>query len=483
MPHYLPLSRVARLVGVSRNTLQAMVKQGHLDTFDGMIELEELLRAFPDIHWQEEGELDHVNEIKERAFGKRLRERVLPDKEVLAERLYELGKEFASAKSLLLHYDQVFDWLCTQLGELADSGGGASAAAVSLKQRLRQQLHAAPQEAERGRALLAQESVMRIISAHVVVQPSGHEFFVEGNDTLLEAALRAGIPLDYGCSNGNCGECKARLLSGQVKKARPYDYVLKGPEKADGTILLCSYTAVSDVVIEAHVAGVDDIPQQTLQARVRNIERLSDEMLAVHLFAPRSQRLRFLAGQQVHLTIGDAADDFYVVSCPCEERHIEVHVRNNGRPFAQRAFDGLCKEDTVTLTGPRGSFVVELDSRRSVMFLAWDAGFAPIKSLVQHVMSLEMADAMDLYWVSDRLPHYQDNLCRSWADALDNFHYQPLFAQAGMVDLIRTIFSRHSDMAHCDIYAAGPAPFLAAAKAAAMERGASLLGVHSEKVE
>lgn len=460
-----------------------MIKQGRLDTFDGMIELEELLRAFPDIHWQEEGELDHVNEIKERAFGKRLRERVLPDKEVLAERLYELGKEFASAKSLLLHYDQVFDWLCKQLGALAESSGEASAEVLSLKHRLRQQLQAAPQEAERGRALLAQESMMRMMSAHVLVQPSGHEFFVEGNDTLLEAALRAGIPLDYGCSSGNCGECKARLLSGQVKKAHPHDYVLKVPEKANGTILLCSYTAVSDVVIEAQVAGVDDIPQQRLQARVRNIERLSDEVLAVHLFAPRSQRLRFLAGQQVRLSIGDAADDYYVASCPCEERHIEVHVRADGRPFARRAFDGLRKEDAVTVTGPRGTFVVQLDSRRPVMFLAWDAGFAPIKSLVQHVMSLEMADSMDLYWVSERLPHYQENLCRSWADALDNFQYRPLFAQAGMAELIQTIFSRHPDMAHCDIYAAGPAPFLEAAKAAAMERGASPLGFHSERVE
>jgi CDP-4-dehydro-6-deoxyglucose reductase, E3 len=101
---------------------------------------------------------------------------------------------------------------------------------TGLKQWLKRELNAAPREAERAEALLAQESVMRIMSAQVTIQPSGHEFFVEGNDTLLEAALRAGIPLNYGCSNGNCGECKARLVSGQVRKVHPHDFVLKEPK-------------------------------------------------------------------------------------------------------------------------------------------------------------------------------------------------------------------------------------------------------------
>ncbi|MCK7580126.1 MAG: 2Fe-2S iron-sulfur cluster-binding protein [Chromatiales bacterium] len=46
---------------------------------------------------------------------------------------------------------------------------------------------------------------MRVMVAHVHLLPSRHEFFVEGSDTLLEAALRAGLALNYGCSNGNCG--------------------------------------------------------------------------------------------------------------------------------------------------------------------------------------------------------------------------------------------------------------------------------------
>ena len=36
------------------------------------------------------------------------------------------------------------------------------------------------------------DNLLRVAAAHVTVLPSGHDFFVDGPDTLLEAALRAG---------------------------------------------------------------------------------------------------------------------------------------------------------------------------------------------------------------------------------------------------------------------------------------------------
>ncbi|NTU73348.1 2Fe-2S iron-sulfur cluster binding domain-containing protein, partial [Candidatus Roizmanbacteria bacterium] len=68
--------------------------------------------------------------------------------------------------------------------------------------------------------LAVRDNVLRVMAAHVTVLPSGHDFFVEGQDTLLEGALRSGVPLNYGCSGGNCGLCKARIVSGEVKKTR-----------------------------------------------------------------------------------------------------------------------------------------------------------------------------------------------------------------------------------------------------------------------
>jgi len=484
MPHYLPLSRVARLVGQPRSVIQRMIHDGALSTFDGLVDMQELLRVFPDVKWEEEGDYKRVEEIKEKAFAKRIRDRVLPDKEVLAERLFEMGKEFAAAKSLLLHYDTIFRFLADKLADVADTGGEATRQAVAeVKQWLKREMEAAPEEADRAEALLAQESVMRIMSATVTVQPSGHEFFVEGNDTVLEAALRAGIPLNYGCSNGNCGECRARLVSGQVKKVHPHDFTLAEADKANGDFLMCSYTPVTDIVIEAGVAGADDIPQQNIPAKVKAVEVINEQVAALHLLAPRSQRLRFLAGQYVTLSADGAEGDYYVASCPCEDRHIELHIRRDSRPFARKVFESLGKEDPVRIQGPHGHFVMKLDSRRSVVFVAWGDAFAPIKSLIQHAMSLEVAEAMYLYWIADGLGHYQDNLCRAWADAYDNFFYHPLSQDGGADVVAEAILNQHGDLARTDLYAAGPTALIRALEAGALARGLSPLGWHGEIVD
>ena len=483
MAHYLPVSRVARLVGKTRSAIQRMIQDNELATFDGMVEMNELLRVFPDVQWEDDGEYKRVEEIKAKAFGKRVFERTLPDKVVLAERLFELGRAFAAAKSLLLHYDEVLRFLGDKLEDVADSGGAATVDAVAgLKLWLKRELEAAPSDAERAEALLAQESVMRIMSANVTVQPSGHEFFVEGNDTILEAALRAGVPLNYGCSNGNCGECKARLVSGDVRKSRPHDYVLKEADKASNTLLMCSYTAVSDVVLETRVAGAEDIPHQTIPTKVKWVEPLNDTMVALHLTTPRSQRLRFPAGQPISVTSAGAEAEYYVASCPCDDRQITLHIRRDDHAFSRRVFDTLRKDDPVTLSGPAGRFVFDLDSRQPVIFVAWNDAFAPIKSLIQHAMSLELNEHMYLYWVADRTGHYRDNLCRSWADAYDNFTYVPLTPDGNEGDLVERILAAHPDMSRLDVYAAGPARNVAALQEAARARGLAAQSWHGEAI-
>ncbi len=479
MSHCIPLSRVSRLVGCSRGQLQQKIKNGEITTQDGKVELDELLRVFPEVRWEDDGEYRRVEEIKAKAFGKRIMERVLPDKEVLAERLYELGREFASAKSMLIHYDQIMHWVDARLAELAEEGAD-STRLIELRRQLRRQVDDAPKEAERCRALLAEESVMRVMSAHVRVEPSGHEFFVEGNDTLLEAALRAGVPLNYGCSNGNCGECRARLVSGQVKKVHPHDFVFSEADKSGGAFLMCSCTAVSDLVIEAAVMGAEDIPEQHITTRVRGLEAVGEGMRILNLTTPRSQRLRFLAGQSVTLEVAGHAAEYFIANCPCEDRQLSFHIRRDNQPFTRHVYEDLRKEDSVRVVGPHGRNVFKLDSRRPAIFVAWEEGFAPIQSLIQHAMSLEVAESMHLYWIAAELGHYRDNLCRSWADALDNFQYHPLQGDDDVAAQVARVLGEFAEFSRFDLYAAGPAEFLDVLREGALAKGLSPLGWHGE---
>ena len=63
------------------------------------------------------------------------------------------------------------------------------------------------------------DDMLKVMTAHVTVRPSSHEFAVEGHATLLQAGLHAGLKLNYGCGNGSCGMCKVRVISGEVAQA------------------------------------------------------------------------------------------------------------------------------------------------------------------------------------------------------------------------------------------------------------------------
>ncbi|HUV99647.1 MAG TPA: 2Fe-2S iron-sulfur cluster-binding protein [Gallionella sp.] len=473
MSHFLPLSRVTRLVGISRHALQEMIRGGTLETFDGMVELNELLRAFPDAKWDDDAELRRVTEIKEKAFGKRVFERAMPDQEVLSARLIELGNEYAATKALLMHYSQVLSWLDEKIDEMEEGQSRETRHALhSLRAFIVRHLAEMPPDAAKVQAVIAQERILRIMSAHVTIQPSGHEFTVEGNDTLLEAALRAGVSLNYGCSNGNCGECRARLISGEVKKVHAHDYVLSQAEKDAGVILMCSCAAVNDVVIEAGVAGAQDIPEQQLATRVKSVEVFNPQVAALHLQAPRSQRLHFLAGQSIRLSAQGESGEYAIASCPCEERHIEIQVlRKPDDAFSELLFGGLKANDSVEVEGPYGEFVLEDASTRPLIFVAFGVGFAPIKSLVQHAMSLDLAESIDLHWLADDAGHYQNNLCRSWADALDNFTYIPHLQTIETATILANIARDYPNLHRFDVYAVGTGAQLQVARDLFLKQG------------
>ena len=107
MSQFLTLSRAARLVGVTRGALQKKIKDGELPTFEGMVAPADLLRVYPQTRLEDNAHLERLIQIKESAFAKRLRERILPDPEVLVVRLSDLGHELADTRAQLERYRAV----------------------------------------------------------------------------------------------------------------------------------------------------------------------------------------------------------------------------------------------------------------------------------------------------------------------------------------------------------------------------------------
>lgn len=461
MAQLLSLSRAARLVGVSRGALQQQMKDGDMPTFEGKIAVTDLLQLYPNVCLEQDRELDRVTKIKDAAFARRIRERVMPDAEVLAVRIQQLGHELARSQALTGHFRSVLE---SVRGELLATMPPDSI--LALLQRIEAELNH-PGLVAADVALLAQDSVLRILTAHVRTHPAGHEYFVEGADSLLEAGLRAGLGFSYGCSDGRCGLCKARLVSGQVKPLRDMSRGLSDTDRANGKFLLCACTAMTDVVIEtAEAASSRDIPAQQAQAVIKSVVFPSSDVALVHAQTPPQRRLRYLAGQSFQLTLpGGHQAQLPGAGCPCDDRNLYFHVSARGDVFSRAIFKPLRDGTEIDIAGPFGDFALDAQSTRAIVFLAYDDGFAPIKGMIEHAMALDNAPAMHLVWfASHKSGHYLHNLCRSWADALDNFAYTLKVAAARKATLTKAmseLVAEYPALQDFDIYAAGPPVFTA----------------------
>jgi CDP-4-dehydro-6-deoxyglucose reductase len=463
------LSRAARLVGVTRVALQKKIKEGALPSFEGMVTEDGLLQVYPDIQFEDNTVFAQMARSKEMGYSQRAIER-LPNKEVLAARLTALGKELAETQDELMRYRTIAEGLEEQLKTWNNGGEEVQAAAASLKMWMHQALQSGVYRAGHSN-LTIRDSFLRVMASHVRLQPSGHEFFVDGADTLLEAALGAGLAPNYACSNGECGQCKARVVSGEVLQVRPHAYALSDDEKSSGYALMCSNTAVTDVVIEAGEAeAATDIPFQHVTAHVKSIEPLGGDMLLLHLQTPPNNRLRFLAGQNVVLQLGHSLSaELPVAGCPCDDRNLPFHIQNiPGNHFANYVATKLKVGEAVSVEGPKGDFVLRHDSCRPLIFIAFGKGFAPVKGLMEQAMALDSSESLHLYWiVSNASDLYFRNWPRAMADALDSFHYTPLVAatdletatareESRLGSLLERIVDDYAVLSDFDVYLAGP---------------------------
>lgn len=306
--------------------------------------------------------------------------------------------------------------------------------------------------------------------------PSGRSFAVEPGQTILEAALTAGVNVPYQCANGSCGDCRARIVEGLAADTEHHDYVFTGADRQHPMLLMCRSQPTSDLIIETALPQeAGDIPPQRISTTVRNRQLLQDDqVLILTLRTPRSSTLRFLAGQQVSLRIpGIGQRNKSVASCPCNGRDLQFHFRRNAEDtFTEHLFNGLRPDTMVEVEGPHGDLVFDDTSTRPVILVAYDTGFSAMKSLIEHVISLETDQPMRLYWiVPNEGRAYLHNQCRAWADALSDFHFAELNS-ADTDSLTQTIIDGHDDLGACDIYLSLPATLTQELEDQLVEQGA-----------
>jgi CDP-4-dehydro-6-deoxyglucose reductase len=312
------------------------------------------------------------------------------------------------------------------------------------------------------------------MSFAITVQPSGRQFAAEADETILDAALRQGLTLPYGCKDGACGSCKGKVVAGSVDHGKAQ--ALKDDERAAGMTLFCCARAQSDLVIESRqITAAGDIPVKTLPARIEKLERLAPDVIALHLKLPASERLQFLAGQYIDILMKDGRKrSFSLANAPHDDALLQLHIRHvPGGAFTDHVFAAMKVKDILRFNGPHGSFFLREESDKPMILLAGGTGFAPIKAIVEHAIAEDCRREMIIYrGARARIDLYMDDLPRTWAATHPNIRYVPVLSEAtaddawsGRTGLVhRAVMADWPDLAGHQVYACGAPGMIDAAR-------------------
>jgi CDP-4-dehydro-6-deoxyglucose reductase len=268
----------------------------------------------------------------------------------------------------------------------------------------------------------------------VTVQPSGRQFSCDDGETVLAAAIRAGVGLPYGCKNGACGSCKGNLLSGTITQGTHQEKALTAAEEEQGKALFCCAIPHSDLLIEVReVAGAGEFPIKKMPSRVAKIERVTDDVTIISLQLPANDKLRYLAGQYLEFLLKDNKRRSYsMANAPYKDENITLHIRHMpGGLFTDHVFGTMKERDILRFEGPLGTFFLREDSDKPIVLLASGTGFAPIKAIIEQAAHDKTTRAIALYWGGRRPKDlYMNDLCEEWARSLPNFRYIPVISDA-----------------------------------------------------
>ncbi len=315
----------------------------------------------------------------------------------------------------------------------------------------------------------------------IELQPSGHQFESKEGETILESALGHGIAFPYGCQNGFCGACKAKVARGEFEYQDDYKPQPLTPKELDqGMALCCKAVAKGDLLVEVEVVkGAEAIEVHTMPVKVSKLEKLADDVVQLYLKTPDEESMQFLAGQYIEILMEDGKRRaFSIANAPHNNEEIELHIRLvEGGAFTPHVFDEMEEKEILRVEGPHGAFFLREDSRNDIVMVAGGTGFAPIKGIIEHAIELGIKNAIHLYWgVRSEQDIYLRELAEQWAAEYDNIKFTPVLSEPnegweGRTGYVHeAVFEDFYDLSGRDVYVAGPPVMVNACKDACTKR-------------
>ena len=269
------------------------------------------------------------------------------------------------------------------------------------------------------------------MSYELTIEPLGQTIEVEDGQTILDAALRAGIYIPHACCHGLCATCKIQVTDGEVDHGEASTFALMDFEREEGKCLACCARLESDVTIEAEIEDDPDslnLPIEDFTGEVVRIETLTPTIKGIWLKLDRP--LTFQAGQYINLEIPALAGQsraFSLASAPQSPDIVELNIRIvPGGQVTTWLHDNLKVGDELKVTGPYGRFFVKKSANVPLLFMAGGSGLSSPKSMIEDLLAEGCTLPMTLvYGQRSREELYYDAEFRELAAKHSNFTYVP----------------------------------------------------------
>ncbi len=217
------------------------------------------------------------------------------------------------------------------------------------------------------------------------VRINGQAVPVEPKETVLQAALRAGVDFPNSCRVGGCGTCRCKLASGRVKELTETGYLLTAEEIDQGYILACQSVPQTDVSVEVDLsrASARGVPGRIVgQAKVtHDITRLTVQL---------DQPVPYKAGQFANLAIDGLPGvirSYSFASPSHRDARVTFYVRKvPGGEVSSLLNDTEVVGRGVRVDGPVGDFFLRA-SDAPLLFVAGGSGLAPILAILKDAVA------------------------------------------------------------------------------------------------
>jgi CDP-4-dehydro-6-deoxyglucose reductase len=327
----------------------------------------------------------------------------------------------------------------------------------------------------------------------ITIKSTNHQFDANPDESILDAALRQGLGLPYGCRNGSCGSCIGTLVCGEVRYPEGKPQALDG--QAADQVVLCQARADSDLVVGVReVEDVKDVTVKILPCRAEHLERLSDDVMKVLLKLPDSERIQFLAGQYIEFLLKDGRRRaFSIANAPHRDEYLELHIQYvPGGSFTGHVFEEMRDRALLRMEGPLGSFFLRENSQRPVLLVGGGTGFAPLKGMLEHAFHIGEQRPIHLFWgARSKRDLYLNELPEQWQKEHPNFRYTPVLSESTETDqwdgatglVTEAVAAAYPDLGGFDIYMSGAPAMVEAATHLFASRGADPEHMYSDSFE